>query len=431
MNFYLSKISNIFILILLTCILIANNQSKVVAQEDYPLEIDYYQFIQYDKNHIIFPNDSAKFERFFYKMDTIITHGLGKLTIIHIGGSHIQADIYSGHARERLQSFYPGMNGGRGSVFPYKISHTNTPKSYKVKFTGSWNSCRNVELKKHCNKGLSGITVSTKDINASVTIKLMPRDRVNYYFNKIRLFHSMEINSLAPVFDSVNVVRAECNTQLGYTIFYLDDDYTSFTLKFDKTDSLIHNNFELYGISLENDDSGIIYHSIGINGASIPSFLRCNLFDKHIKALNPDLVVISLGTNDAYTRKFRPEFYKSNYQQLIDIVKKAAPETAILCTVANDSYMFRRYPNKNTELAEKVIYEIAEKNNCGVYDFYQIMGGFNSSATWYRENLMVRDRVHFNKQGYLLKGDLFFNALIKAYDRHISTINKMKSTKVF
>ncbi len=426
MNFYLPKISNILVSILLTCVIGVSNQSSSFSQYDYPLEIDYYKFIHYDKNRIIFPNDSSKFERFFYKMDTVITRGRGKITIIHIGGSHIQADIYSGHAREKLQAFYPGMNGGRGSVFPYKISRTNTPKSYKVKFSGSWQSCRNVELKKHCNKGLSGITVSTKDVNATLNIRLMPNDRVDYYFNKIRLFHSMEMNSLAPVFDSVNVVKTECNSQLGYTIFYLDKDYTSFTLKFEKTDSIIYRNFELYGISLENDDSGIIYHSIGINGASIPSFLRCNLLDKHIKALNPDLVVISLGTNDAYTRKFRPEFYKNNYQKLIDIITKSSPETAILCTVANDSYMFRRYPNKNTELAEKVIYEIAEKNNCGVYDFYQIMGGFNSSATWYKENLMVRDRIHFNKQGYLLKGDLFFNAIIKAYNNHITKIVELR-----
>lgn len=423
---YITNTKHFKLYFLFTILLIICNKSISFSQQDYPLDIDYYQFVHYDKNRFIFPKDSNTFERFFYKMDTIIKQGKGKLTIIHIGGSHIQADIYSGHARERLQSFYPGMNGGRGSVFPYRISKSNTPKSYKVQVRGIWSSCRNVERKKLCNKGLTGITGSTNDPNASIHIRLMPNDRIDYYFNRIRLFHSMDSSALGPIFDSATVVKTERNTQLGYTMYYFKHDHNSFTLRFKKSNSSSTKKFELYGISLENDDSGIIYHSIGINGASIPSFLRCNLLDKHIEALNPDMVIISLGTNDAYTRKFDPNFYMNNYQQLINRIKKAAPKTAILCTVANDSYLFRRYPNKNTQLAEEVIYKVAKKNNCGVYDFYQVMGGFNSSSIWYKENLMVRDRVHFNKQGYLLKGDLFFNAFIKAYDNHLIKINKMQ-----
>ncbi|NJO91502.1 MAG: hypothetical protein HC831_22980 [Chloroflexia bacterium] len=71
-----------------------------------------------------------------------------------------------------------------------------------------------------------------------------------------------------------------------------------------------------------------------------------------------------------------------------------------------------------------MIYEVAREKDCGVYDFYEVMGGFNSSSIWYKENLMVRDRIHFNREGYLLKGDLFFNAFIKAYDNHLKQLNK-------
>ncbi|MDF1550741.1 MAG: GDSL-type esterase/lipase family protein, partial [Bacteroidales bacterium] len=174
----------------------------------------------------------------------------------------------------------------------------------------------------------------------------------------------------------------------------------------------------------ENEDPGFIYHSIGINGASFTSFLRCNLLEKQLKALNPDMIIISLGTNDAYTTKFKPEFYKANYEEMIRKIKKVAPNAAILNTVANDSYLFRRYPNKNTQLAADVIYQVAKKHNCGVYDFYDVMGGLNSSSVWYKENLMVKDKIHFNREGYLLNGDLLFNAFIKAYDNHLVKLNK-------
>jgi len=391
------------------------------GQNDYPLDISYYDFIRYDKNKFVFPGDSSDFDRFFAKVDTLILNGDGKISIVHIGGSHIQADIYSGRTRERLQTFYPGMNGGRGSVFPFRISNTNNPRSYSANAIGAWTSCRNVDINKSCNLGLSGISAFTSDSSAEIEILLRPDSLIEYYFDRIRVFYSMDSISFIPDLDEVKVLNIEVDKELGFKMFYLDKEYKSFKLKFRK-ESQAQIRFELYGISLENDDPGIIYHSIGINGASFPSFLRCNLLEKHLIALQPDLVIISLGTNDAYTTKFKPEFYKSNYEEMLGRIKKAAPMTAILNTVANDSYLFKRYPNRNTQLAAEVIYQVAKDYNCGVWDLYEVMGGFNSSSLWRKQNLMVKDLIHFNPQGYLLIGDLLFNAFIQSYDNHINSL---------
>jgi len=391
------------------------------GQNDYPLDINYYNFVRYDKNKFDFPGDSIDFERFYSKMDTVILNGRGKISIVHIGGSHIQADVYSGRTRERLQSFLPGLNGGRGMVFPYRIANTNNPGSYKTSSTGEWNTCKNVELNKNCHLGLSGITAITSDSSATISFSLRQDSLVKYYFNRIRVFHSINSSSFVPLIEQVNIILTEINEDLGCSIFYLDNDYYTFTLKLNKT-SANQTSFELYGISLENEDPGIIYHSIGINGASFPSFLRCSLLEKHLIALNPDMVILSLGTNDAYTKKFSPDFYRANYEEMIHIIKKAAPKAAILNTVANDSYLFRRYPNKNTELASEVIHQVAKRYNCGVWNFYEIMGGFNSSKVWRNNNLMRSDLVHFNNEGYLFIGDLLFNAFIQSYDNHIDNL---------
>lgn len=394
---------------------------ELKGQNDYPLDINYYNFVRYEKNKFDFPGDSIDFERFYAKMDTAILNGRGKISIVHIGGSHIQADIYSGRTRERLQSFFPGLNGGRGMIFPYRIANTNNPGSYKTSSTGEWNACKNVDLDKSCHIGLSGITAITNDSSATINFSLKQDSLVNYYFNRIRIFHSFDSLAFLPFLENVNVIHAEVNEDLGCSIFYLDKDYNSFTLGLKKTSSK-QVVFELYGISLENDDPGIIYHSIGINGASFPSFLRCSLLEKHLKALNPDMIILSLGTNDAYTKKFKPDFYMANYEEMIHIIKKVAPKAAILTTVANDSYLYRRYPNKNTELAAGVIYQVAKRYNCGVWNFYEIMGGFNSSKVWRNNNLMVNDLIHFNNEGYLFIGDLLFNAFIQSYDNHIDNL---------
>jgi hypothetical protein len=407
--------------LLLTIIFLPRNDF-IYSQNDYPFDISFYDFIQYDKNKIKFLGDSAEFENLFLKIDTLILLGEGRISIVHIGGSHVQADIYPGRMRERLQTFYPGLNGGRGMVFPYKMAKTNSPQAYKVSYSGNWTTCRNVELNKSCNLGLMGITAITDDSLSQIEILLRDTEKLTYSFNKVMIFHSFGSNSFIPKLDSVDIEKVETNPDLGYTLFYLRKSYKKLNFRVEKIDTT-QNKFELYGIDLENDDPGFVYHSIGVNGASFPSFLKCNLLENHLKALNPDLIIISLGTNDAYTKNFKPDLYMAHYEQMIRKIKKILPDIAILSTVANDSYLFRRYPNKNTELAAEVIYKVAKKYNCGVWDFYEVMGGFNSSKLWLKQNLMGRDLIHFNLEGYLLKGDLFFNAFIRSYDNHMIQIN--------
>jgi lysophospholipase L1-like esterase len=413
-----NKLKSLLKAIILLIICFLPTYFLLKAQSDYPFDIHFYEFIQYDKNKIVFPGDSGDFEKVFLKIDTLMLMGEGKITIVHIGGSHVQADVYPGRMRQRLQTFYPGMNGGRGFIFPYKMAQTNNPKGYRTSFTGEWITCRNVEPGKSCNLGLSGITAITNDPLSSLSIFLKDDGQLCYDFDRVRIFHSMDNHSFLPKLDSVDIEKVEVNDNLGYTLFYLKKSYDKISLRFENKDST-QNHFELYGISLENDDPGFVYHSIGINGASFHSFLRCNLLEKHLQALNPDLVIISLGTNDAYTTNFKPEVYMSNYEEMIGKIRRAAPNAAILNTVANDSYLFRRYPNKNTQLAADVIYKVAKEQNCGVWDFYEVMGGFNSSKLWLKQNLMGHDLVHFSLEGYLLKGDLFFNAFMRSYDNHI------------
>jgi lysophospholipase L1-like esterase len=130
-------------------------------------------------------------------------------------------------------------------------------------------------------------------------------------------------------------------------------------------------------------------------------------------------VVISIGTNEGNTREFDAEAYRNNYRQLLDSVRTAVPNAAILLTVPNDSYLYKRYTNKNTARIRQIIFETARNQNCGVWDFYSVMGGLNSAKAWYDQGLMKKDHIHFSKTGYLLKGDLFFTAFLKSWDDHL------------
>ena len=177
--------------------------------------------------------------------------------------------------------------------------------------------------------------------------------------------------------------------------------------------------FTLHGITTEAAPNGFMFHSIGVNGAHVPAFLRCQLFEKQLAELKPDLVILGLGINDAYGRRFSQNKFEENYGDLISKIRKAAPETAIIFTTNNDSYMYRRYVNKNGEKVKQSMFKMAKKYQTGVWDMFSVMGGLNSIVLWEKNNLAQHDKIHFTREGYLIMGDLFFNALMKNFENYI------------
>lgn len=396
------------------------NISLTFAQNAYPYSTYKQNYIRTDKNRITFPANSSNFENLFSKLDTLILKGEGKIRIIHFGGSHIQAGIYSGEARKKMQNFFPGLNGGRGMIFPYGMSKTYTPKNYKIKWTGKWETYRNVEHKKTGDLGILGIQASTTDEDASITVRLNPAYQ-KYKTNSIKIFHdtgkdAYKIRLLA---DSSTYKTTEYIND-GYTLIETYDYISEIKLQVQKTDTAQHK-FTLYGINLEDNlSNGIVYTDAGISGASFVSFLKCNILEEQLSVLKPDLVIISIGTNDTYVKNFNPERYRKHYQKFIETIKRAVPHAAILMTVPNDCYFHKREPLKYTQDAENVILKLAKEQNCGVWNLYKIMGGYNSSYLWHKDKLMQNDLIHFTKKGYIIKGKLFFDALLGAYDEHLA-----------
>lgn len=388
----------------------------------YPYEIDKYSFIEYDSNYLQFYGDSSNFEKLFYKFDTLFFHGKGQINIVQIGASHTQADIFSAQVRKRFQNFDYGYNAGRGYVFPYKMMKTNNPYDYKTSHTGNWNVCRNVE-NKNCELGLTGISATTSDSLATFSVYLKNNDLEIYHnFNRIRVFHSSDSLSFIPNLQiDTSLYQRVINFDKGYTEFLLNDFYTEISFCLEKySDS--QNYFSLYGIFIETDNPGIIYHPIGINGASTKSYQNLKYFAQQLEIINPDLIVIDLGTNDGYTNYFDSAEYHQNYKILLEQIFAVNQNLAVVTIVPNDCYLWKKKANKATPKQEEVLKNISKEYNVAVWDKYLIMGGLGSSLTWYKNNLMAYDKVHFTNSGYQLLGNLFFNAFLNSYDKHLEKI---------
>src|SRR5690349_6311513 len=77
-----------------------------------------YSFVRYADNKIFQP-DSLALRHFFNALDSLENGTRKKVIVIHLGDSHIQADLLSGRVRTLLQDSAVFGNGGRGLVFPY------------------------------------------------------------------------------------------------------------------------------------------------------------------------------------------------------------------------------------------------------------------------------------------------------------------------
>jgi lysophospholipase L1-like esterase len=407
-------------------LLIAFGVGKMHAQPvyDFPYVLPQYDFINYNLNKLSFPADSAYMKGFYEKMDKLIFDGVGKINIIHIGGSHVQADIVSGRLRERLATFFPGNKGSRGLIFPYRVAGTNNPGNYFVTYTGKWESCKNVSYKATCELGLTGMSITTRDTTSSISVSLKKENYPAYDFNRIRIFHRADTNQFKVKLGLLDSTKYSIQYDYvkGITDIYLKDHASEIQIQFIKN---LPNQwfYTLYGIQLENDDAGVTYHSIGVNGAGTYSYLKCTLFEQHMAELKPDLVILGVGINDAAGSGFDAGTFELNYQKIIEKIHRASPNAAIIFITNNDSYRRvrrRYYVNYNATAVREKMFSLAAKYNLGVWDFFSIMGGLGSMATWQKNDLSKSDRVHFTTAGYKLMGDLMFNAILKSYENHIN-----------
>ena len=392
--------------------------------------VDDLEFAHLDRNRIIYPGDSLDMERFFEKLDSVLFLGQGNLSIMHIGGSHVQAGVFTQQFRNDLLGIAPDLIGGQYFVFPFAAGGTNNPSHFRVSSTGSWDYCRNA-VRKETDKrmGLAGAAITTTDADASVSIVTHER-RVTaisprFEFNKVTLIGFSETEDVVPVigYKGKTLQGTHDESQDTYT-FQLPALTDSICIFFEA----MPGEFTLTGVLLDNGMPGISLHGVGVNGASLPSYLRCDDFERDLKLIKPDLVIFGIGINDAAEKDFDVTYFKRNYDALIRIIKRVNPDCALLFVTNNDSYKYvkgrkkrRGYyeVNPNGLIVEQAFMELGKQHNAAVWDQFDVMGGLYSMKDWENAGLAQRDKIHFTGDGYKLIGDLLYNALISRYLEHV------------
>ena len=312
-------------------------------------------------------------------------------------------------------------NAGRGLIFPYRVAKTNEPTSYRSESSVKWESRRNVILNSTIPNGISGITIKTYDTLADLSFTLQNQQNLNYEFNRLTILHDKGSETFdLKLSDDSGKVIARIDSSINplsvfESIVSLDTAISKFRMNVLNKDTMIKRQLSLYGLVAENGKEGILYHMIGVNGAEFRHYNSSKYFLEQLASLKPDLLIISLGTNDAYPISFNEENFRNQADTLLTSIKKYYPELCIILSAPGDSFRKRKHKNKNMAIAGNVLKCYAVENNMAFWDWYGIMGGLGSCLKWQKKNLCQPDRLHLTRAGYEIQGDLLYEAIMKSY----------------
>lgn len=374
-----------------------------------------YSFINYAANRIEMNGHS--WNKLKSKLESI---GEGHIVnIVHIGDSHIQAEGNTSHVRKNLQASYG--DAGRGLIIPFRLAGTNQPLDYRISSSASMTSAKLLKTPWPTKMGFTGISLQAPRSCFDVTITNEKP------FSLLTVLGSGKIH-IRTITSNGEVIGFRQYSTYSGQVAELDKSVSSATISIDAPDA------NIFGFNLRNEKSGIIYSAIGNNGAAFSSYSQIPHFGHELNALKPDLVIISLGTNEAFGKISDYTFYNC-IKTLVDDIRQNNPGVEILLTTPSEcqrstyktirtgkkrrrrTRRIRQFEvNHNVARLADVIRRFGRENHIPVYDFYAVAGGNGASEKWVSNRMLSGDRIHRTWAGYKLEGELLSRALAKSLD---------------
>jgi hypothetical protein len=366
--------------------------------------------IDYSKNEL---QNTASIFPLLAKLYKIKNFSNEKAVFVHIGDSHIQADMETSVIRNQLQNYFG--NAGRGLVFPYQVAKSNAPLDIISSSKSSWKGNRLAKTDTLISCGISGFGIQSESINPELKIELRAINEVKDTFDKVTLFLGGTVSEIIMEYNdqSENICY---NTTPNFAEINLKSSTSSFQLTFPASDII-----GFYGASLEKKNTGgILYHSIGANGAKYSDYNKTSLFWNQLKNLNADCYIISLGTNEAQDPNLTAESYILDVKKMVDKIKLLSPNACIILTTPPISYFKKLRPNPILCILTDALIDYCNQNNLIYWDLFSISNGLEGASKWKSSQLLRPDLVHYSKEGYALQGNLFVAAFAKLWNDFLS-----------
>ena len=370
------------------------------------------------------------------------------ITILQLGDSHTSADFLTGELRRRLQETYG--NGGSGYVTAGRPHIGVLSATLKIAVSAGWTYQALQRSEEVGEFWMSGFN----------TVATAAGETLSFTSERAEIFDVIEIEAVRRPGGGAFDIRLDGALEGTFDLAGEKVEPIVIRLVPDKgptnqvRDVTLTTSREgavsISSVAIYNTRAGLTYNSVGYPGATIDILnkLDARLFASDLHRLNPHIVVLSFGTNEASKANLDIAGYTQRYRRVIARIRAALPAATIVLIgppeaedlpahckdKARENATCRR-PGETTasasadacqwktlpKLAEvrEAQRKIAERDGLVYWNWASIMPKDCGADRWLSQSpaLMAKDHVHFTIAGYKKSAASFLDTLIPVIDK--------------
>ena len=373
------------------------------------------------------------------------------IVILQIGDSHTSADFLTGELRRRLQERYG--RGAPGYVTAGRPHIGVRSSTLKVTSSSGWSY-----------KSLQKVDADASEfwLSGYNAIATAPGETMTFASDRPVGFEMIEIEVLRQPGGGKIDIKLDGHVETSYDLAAPKPERVVIRLlptrgatEKVREISIVTTGrgpVTLASVAIYNSQSGLTFNSIGYPGAqaSFINKFNTNILANDLTRINPQIVILSFGTNEASNDRLDLENYRNSYERIVDKIKTTLPGASIVvigppdfaelpaaCRKNNSApaacgrtavasangaspaaECAWRTPAKLHQIRD-VQRDIAQRHGLVYWNWASIMPQECGAHRWYSASpqLMAKDHVHFTIEGYKKSADRFLTTLIPVIEK--------------
>jgi lysophospholipase L1-like esterase len=348
--------------------------------------------------------------------------------VVHYGDSPTTADLITGDVRMLLQKRF----GDVGPGFTLIAKPWAWYQHHGVQISGSgWQIDAASHFVAHDGLfGLGGVSF-TGGAGAHDTIKYSDPGPVDFEIWYLAQPDGGRLNVLADGSSIGQVDTAADSQSAGFATLHATAPVNQLEIQVDS------GRVRLFGVAASKPGPGVLYDSLGMNGASITVLTRMfnrEFWTEELRHREPNLIIINYGTNEADFASYVNGPYEKDLREAVRRVQGAVPEASLMLMSPMDR-------GKHVGLDEiqtmptipqivAVQKRVAAELGCAFFNTFEAMGGEGTMARWYQgeRRLVSADLIHPIPAGGRIVANAFVRELMLGYNRFkLRQLTKLRS----
>jgi lysophospholipase L1-like esterase len=370
-----------------------------------------------------FFDDSGALDPFFAALHELQSGAKPEVvTILHYGDSPTTADLITGDARAQLQAKFG--DAGHGYLLTAKPWAWYQHRDVDISDHG-WTDSTAVGKGREEVYGIGGASFEGgPGAGSHITIKDASQTSVEISYLARPNGGTVSVAANGAEVDSFST-EADSSHPAWHTVA-LPPATKSIDIK------PISGSVRLFGENFRTGASGLLYDSLGLNGAStsVLSYgFNPGAWSAELQHDKPSLVIINYGTNESGFGSYVDKQYEGTLVTTIQRLRAALPGVPILVMSPMDRGRRTGVDEITTwDTIPRIVaiqQRVAAQQHCAFFDTFEAMGGAGTMSRWYNGHprLVAGDLIHPSPQGAAMVAQLLVKDMLTAYDQYLKRLS--------